>query len=765
MLQPRRVAARTVASRMAQLFREPLGQTVGYHIRHDRKASKKTRILVITEGMLNRYMVSDPFLERFDTLILDEFHERSVHADLALSFARTLQDVREGFKLVVMSATLELNALQEFLDDPALVEVKVPRFPLKTYYRPSGVNVALEDRVLEALREHENTPQRGQDGDVLVFLPGARDIQKTVEAISASELKLEALPFYSALEANQQERLFEPGPHRRVICATNIAETSLTLPNIRTVIDTGFHKMSFHEAAAGSTLLRTKRISQASAEQRAGRAGRLGPGSVYRLWSQEDHAARVPFDEPEIKRCDLASVLLGIFNLHGPNLDSFPFFESPLPSALEEGRQLLELLGAIDSNSNLTEKGTLMLSLPLAPRMASILIDADGSREWGARLCPLLESGLSRNQATHSLTTQIERLFHSDRHAIHARVYRQIRQQATSIWPHENWQIDLPEDNENWLPLLMSGYPDRVCILKEEGKKGILASGRHVFFRCPMPNFEYALVLDLDTQATGRSSNLGVSYALGFNWGLLQKLGANNIHKEKATWFDTDKEQVVCREQWRYGSSLIVRRGAYLDCPQEEGAHHLADWILSRFEHEFQPDQDATHLMWRLRFAARHLPTQNWPDLSDQGLKNSVPDVCLRIVSRNQPRLAFFHGFDWKSYWLSLLDWKQRQVLEQEVPAAITLATGRSAVIRYQSEFGPEGRPIMSAILQHLFGTHELPKLANGRVVPLLHILGPHRRPVQVTSDLKGFWSGSYKQVRQELKGKYPKHDWPENPP
>ena len=777
MLQPRRVAAKAVARRMSHLLGEPVGQSVGYHIRHDRKASKKTRILVITEGMLNRYLVSDPFLEQANTIILDEFHERSLHADLALSLVKTIQEVREDLNLVVMSATLDVEALTQYLDQPPVIHIPVRQFPLNIQYRSRSVNEPFENAIVEALFELKET---GNKGDILVFLQGAYAVNKAVSAIRSSSLDLEALPFYSAMSSVDQEKVFNPGPKQRVVCATNIAETSLTIPRIAAVIDSGWFKVDFFDPSSGTSILKEARISKASADQRAGRAGRLCPGTVYRLWSQEDHASRKDFDAPEISRSDFSAALLAIINHHGPDLTTFPFFERPPETLLSHAMELMGLIQALDTKYQLTPLGKEILKLPLSPRDAAILASAGDEKYTACLLCALIDqgAGLVENKSAAGLLDQLHLLegsssndqwagefrLNQERLRQARRTFQHLVSEGKRIWDETTWKNPLPTDEKSLIPLLMAGYPDRLGTITDDGKSAILASGRHVEFRHPIKRKEFALAVFLQSSAKGRSSNHIVNLAVGLNWGILQETGAGNLRKTTETWFDEEKKQVVCREKWVYGSRLTVRLGAYMEAGLEEKAQALGTRVLNQFEREFKPGEKAQAFMWRLRFAKKYLLNVHWPDVESESIRLAVPEVCLKICREGQPTLDSFHNFDWLGFWKSKLDWPTLQLLEKEVPASILTPNGKRACFDYEPEFGVEGRPVFSGILQNLFGMNQAPRLAHGQVAPLVHILGPHGRPVQVTSDLSGFWSGSYHLVRKELKGRYPRHDWPETP-
>jgi len=773
MLQPRRMAARSVARRMAFLLGEKTGETIGYHIRHDLKCSRKTRVRVVTEGMLVRYLVSDPFLEQADTIILDEFHERSIHSDLALALILNIQEVRPDLKLLVMSATLDHEKLSDYLENPPALFVPRRQHPLTIEYQPCSTREPVDQSVLSAV---EKVLKKQGDGDILVFLSGAREIQDTVQTLKSRFSEFRVLPFYSALSAADQDHVFNTTTNRRIICATNIAETSLTIPGITAVIDSGWRKNIVFDPASGLSSLKKSRISKASADQRAGRAGRLGPGHVIRLWSVEDQGARLDFDVPEIMRSECSSALLHIINQHGSSISSFRFYEKPPEDLLNHARSLLTMLGALSPEGTLTGLGKQIMDLPLDPRNATMLCLAEGRLKTACLLCALLEHwplipGIKREIP---LLDQLHLLeYRNDRWSrqfspsplkqkrIHE-TYHQLWNQAKRLLRPHGVPANIPEEENDLIPLIMAGYPDRLCILRDDGKTGIMASGRHVSFRTPIKK-EYALAVVLHS-GTGRNQNQSVELAIGLNWGLLQKTGLRNLEKTEQTWFDDEKEQVVSREVWTYGTSLVVRRGRYLKAPPETNAAYLSQYVQEHFERVFELTESMNALLWRLRFAAKHMPEESWPDVSTKGLINSIPEVCGLICSRKEPELAHFKTFNWSDYWLKQMTWDLRKTLEKEVPASVSTPCGKKAFLDYKPDFGPEKKPVFKGIIQHLFGLNKTPVLAKGRVEPLIHILGPNRRVVQVTSDLAGFWKGSYQQVRKELKGRYPKHDWPETP-
>jgi len=779
-LQPRRVAARTVAKRMAETLGEKIGETVGYHIRHDRKVSRKTRILVITEGLLTRYLVSDPFLEQTDVIILDEFHERSIHADLAMAFIRTIQEAREDLKLVVMSATLNVESLSNYLGHPPLVNVPIRMFPLTKAYYPRSLHQPIEESMLQALR----TALKDQEtGDILAFLSGAADIRRAVSLVKKSALNITALPFFSGLPPQEQELVFKKCTKRRVIFSTNIAETSLTIPGISAVIDSGWCKQSHFESSTGLSGLKEVRISKASAEQRAGRAGRLSAGIVLRLWSHEDQAARREFDQPEIMRTDLSGPILSILNHHGPDLSTFPFYERPPDTLLKNAVELLHLLGAVDHQARVTDFGKQLLQLPIEPRKGAILVSAGNDPHTACLLCALLDTGsiIQGREKKVGLLDQLHLLElntarspadqWSQQYSLHGgsirravETYRQLFQQAKKLHQTSAHREIEYKDVSSLLPMLLAGFPDRLCVLNDDGTQGVMANGRQVRFLNPEKGKEYALALQIESSSNRRHAEPLIVQSIGFNWGALQKYAGSKIKKTKQSWYDEDKEKTVCREIWKVGSRLTVRKGAYLKGDPQESARILSEKVLSSFSAYFKPSKEALSIMWRIRFAFKYMSDQSWPDVSTEGIKAMVPHVCRTIANSEGASMEDFRKFKWASYWLSQLDWKARTMLDSEAPETILTPCGKKAHIQYENEFGVEGRPILSGILQHFFGLKTVPLLGKGQVKPLIHILGPNRRPVQVTLDLAGFWTGSYLQIRKELKGRYPKHHWPENP-
>ncbi len=763
LLQPRRVAARACAAYMAGQSGDKLGGLVGYQIRFDRRCSRQTRILVMTEGILTRRLIDDPLLEGVSGVVLDEFHERSIHSDLALACLREVLTIRDDLKLVVMSATLDAEPVARFLGNCPVISVKLRRHPLNIRYMDTGAGEGLGPGCKRALRNLLEDPD-DDGGHILTFLPGAPEIRSVLRYLGRASWPLDLLPLHGSLSPAEQDAALAPSARRRMILATNIAETSLTIEGVTAVIDSGFHKQVSQDPARGIDRLDRVRISRAGADQRAGRAGRTGPGRVVRLWGRDLQAMLSAQEKAEIQRVDLAATLLHILDFHGPDLRDFPFFEAPPPRSLEIARTTLKRLGAIDSQSRLTSKGKRLVGLPLHPRLASILdraAEAGRIRE-GALLCAYLNESAGVPAQT-DWVDQLQQLWAafngargsrpSDRRVLQAA--RQIFRQAEKIWPR---RTAAPVQNlEKHLgPLLLAGYADRLCKARGKGL-GIMVGGRGVAYdaaRVP-DDFELFLALDLMERGDRR---------VACKAGLILPLTLDDVRRNlKVTErieavFDPQTESVAGMRRVLFEDLVLwEREGAKLD--GEEAARVLAAEAARRMDAIFKPGKKDRQLLYRLRFAAKCLPEESWPDVSEEGIIRLLPEVCL-----GKRKLGDLRRQNWSEVFLARLSWQQRRLLDREVPEAWTAPTGSRIAIDYQPALEPEGLPVLAVRLQEVFGLADTPTVARGRTPLLCHLLAPNMRPAQITRDLRGFWNTTYAEVRKELRQRYPKHAWPEDP-
>jgi ATP-dependent helicase HrpB len=713
-LEPRRVAARALAQHVAAERGWTIGREIGWHVRFERRFGPDTRLLVATEGILTARLQRDPLLADFRTIVLDEFHERSIHGDLALTLARQAWKARDDLRIVVMSATVDAGAVARFLGGCPIVEVESRLHPLDISYTPQQSMAAAADELLAATT-----------GDVLCFLPGVAEIQRTIAQLQSTvdRRSVDVLPLHGSLDAAEQDAAVRGAVagRRRVIVATNIAETSLTVPGITGVVDSGLCKVARYDADRAIDSLTTERISQASADQRAGRAGRTAAGQVRRMWERLDRLR--PHTEPEIHRVDLSSVALDVLAWGGDPRD-LEWFDPPPPDALDRAIDLLRRLGAV-SGRQLTATGREISRLPLHPRLATMLHAARGARS-AARACALLSDRQllpPRSAATTSsdLLSALDRWTEIPPHV--DRVARQLEQLYASVSPAAaRAGHDTSEDE--FRRAVFAGYPDRIAQRRNAGSPRVrLATGGGAVLggESGVRDGEFLAAVDLRSQPG--EARVRIASRVDREW-----LIANAI--ELVHTFDVVSGTVRAAEVERY-DALILRERPIPPEP-EEAARLLADAWLSR-----GADTEDEQLLRRLRFAghtidlpaAVRLAAYGHRALADVRLSSGVPADVLRTLDAVAPRM-------------------------------LSLPSGKHVRLEYLDD----GCVKAAARLQDVFGLFETPRLGPARQPVLFALLAPSGRPVQLTTDLRSFWERTYPEVRKELRGRYPKHRWPENP-
>jgi ATP-dependent helicase HrpB len=724
LLQPRRVAARAIAARIAEERGWTLGREVGWQVRFERRFSAETRLLVVTEGVLTARLQSDPLLSDFTTIVIDEFHERSVHADLAIALARQAWRAREDLRIVVMSATLESQPVSAFLGDCPVIDVAGRTHAIDISYHPqqSVANAAVD--VLSAT-----------SGQVLCFLPGAPEIRRAVTELQhKAGSGVDVVPLHGSLDADEQDRALRPSPRRRVIVATNIAETSLTVPGVTAVIDAGLQKVARYDAERGIDSLETERITKDSADQRAGRAGRLAPGVVRRLWDPRDRLR--PHREPEIHRVDLSSTVLDVI-AWGGDPRTFEWFERPREDALDAALALLQRLGLIrwpgpsgpggvagpNGPALLTPMGEQVRRLPLHPRLARMLVEAGGARQI-AQACALLsERHLlpPRTAATSSdLLSAIDNWNAVPPH---------VQQVARQISDFRLQTSDLSEPD--FRRAILSGYPDRVAQRRAPGSASVLLSsgaGAVIAPESGVRDGEFLVALDvtLNPQSSIRDpqfAKVRIASRVEREW--LQPTTTEVVHR-----FDKARGRVRAFSVDRYDALVLAERPAPVD--PEIAARLLADAWVAR-----GPDESDTQLLRRLRFAGHDADVAALVRTAAYGVR-ALDDV--RIDRALPPDVL--------------------RNLGRDAPESLAVPSGRHAPLEYHED----GSVSASVKLQELFGLAETPRVGTQREAVVLALLAPNGRPVQVTRDLRSFWDRTYPEVRKELRGRYPKHPWPEDP-
>ena len=777
MLEPRRLAAVSAARWMARSLGEEVGQTVGYSIRFDSNVSQATRIEVVTEAILTRRIQNDPLLDAVALVIFDEFHERSIHADLGLALCLDIQrQVRSDLRILVMSATLECEPLSGLMGAAPVVSSAGRSFPVEEIYleeqSPHGaLPVRMAATTLRALAETE--------GDLLLFLPGAGEIRSCAARLAEAGLEERGIsihPLYGDLPFEQQQAAILPGTQRKVVLATSIAETSLTIAGVRTVIDSGLSRRMRHDPSSGMNRLVTTRESRSSAQQRTGRAGRLAPGTCYRLFSRHTFNAMTPHTPPEILDSDLSPLLLELAAWGVNDPTSLAWLDPPPAAALSVARQLLVELEALDTPGRITPLGSAMARLPLHPRLARMLLR---SRELG---CPGLGCDLATLLSERDIIRRsppanygLERAFDvcerielveewrttgrchaaADIGAL-KNIERVSRQLLRLLGKHTGLQTN-NDISEMVSRLLVVAYPDRLARQREnEAGRYLLANGRGARLATKGPIFSSSYIIGVSVDGGDQDEGV-IHLAAPVSENLLRaELGQRIERRYRISWDAREGRVFAVREEC-LGAVCLASR------PYMPDAEALLPVVIEAVRASglglLSCNESFRQIQARVMLLRGSFPGDAWPDLSDGSLLESLETWLAPVMSgiRNVQQLA---AINCATALLAILDYRQRQTLEELAPTHLVVPSGS----RIRLEYCDGEQPVLAVKLQELFGLADTPTVAGGRVAVLLHLLSPAGRPLQVTRDLKGFWDGSYHQVKKEMKGRYPKHPWPDDP-
>ncbi len=773
MLESRRLAARNAALYMASELGEGAGERVGYRVRFDSKVGKNTRIEVVTEGILTRRLQHDPELNGVGLVIFDEFHERNLHSDLALALCLDAQQgLREDLKLLVMSATLDGDRVARLLDAP-LLRSKGRSYPVEHHYLPREP----QGRIPEVAASAVVRAVKEESGDILLFLPGAGEIRRTLDLLRQEPTcsGIDLYPLYGDLPHSEQERAINPSPagRRKVVLTTNIAETSLTIEGVQVVIDLGWQRVPRFEPRSGLTRLETVRVSRASATQRAGRAGRLEPGVCYHLWTETTETGLVPYNNPEIIEADLAPLALELAQWGVADATSLRWLDAPPAAALNQAQQLLQQLGALDENLRITVDGKAMARLPLHPRLAHMLVRAD-SMGQGALACDIAavisERDILRNikgegQCDFPLRVTALRAYR-DKGAGGARGYgadvgacRPVEQAA------KQWRrlLKIQAENsvvadENVGTLLALAYPDRIARKRgEEGKRYLLANGRGAaLFRDCVAGSEFIVVAALDAGTKGEGR---IFSAAPITLPQLEHQFAEQLAwREEVVW--DERTQTVLARRVRGLGALILEESKLNAIDGDAITTAMLQGIRQMGLESLPWDESSRQLQARVCSLHQWLPDDDWPDLSDETLLQTL-DEWLTPWLNNISRRDHLKRLDLSAALKALLGWERQQQLDSLAPTHLTVPSGSRKKLHYSTDGTP---PVLAVKLQELFGLAETPSLARGKQPVMLHLLSPAQRPIQVTQDLNSFWHNTYPEVKKELKGRYPKHPWPDDP-
>lgn len=762
-LEPRRIAARAAARRMADERGESVGGTVGFQVRFERKISKHTRLEVLTEGVLLRRLVSDPFLDNVDVVVFDEFHERSIEVDLCLALVRQVQlQIRPELKIVVMSATLAGEPVAAWLGDCPLVRCEGRLHPVDIRYDTRLSPHSAVDRVPQAVTR----ALRDTTGSVLVFLPGAGPIRRALSetaAVAPGDVSL--LPLYGSLSPKEQDRALKPEQGiRKVVFATNVAETSVTIPDVTAVVDTGTARIPRRDPNTGLNRLDIEPICRASADQRAGRAGRVAPGVCYRLWTRREHQGRREHESPDVSRIDLTSAVLQLLAWGEPDPTAFPWFEAPPEGAVADALTLLHDLGALHEG-RLTPVGEQLANMPAHPRLARAVLEGAHLGVTGevATAAALIESRSPFHPMdlppeapfsdVHDMVDALDAFARRRPHPSRVRspgaakrvieAANQLRR-SVDIRGHRGTSVD-----QAITLALLAGYPDRVAAVRDNvaSQRARMVGGAGVKLAKNSAARGSRAWLCIDVEA-GREEAL-VRVAVGID--------PDDLPAEVrlTAVLDRTSGRLVGVEQRVYRDLVLhEQRGVKVPDPVfEQALLELAEKRIATAA----PMKDLAPLLNRLRTLAHWRPDLAVPFTTDQDLASLLP----RLV-RKKRSLAEVKEGNWTSAIMDALTWPQRQGLDTEAPERLSLPKGRHARITYPST--PGERPVIEARIQHFFGVTKTPTLGRDNHPVLIHLLAPNGRATQVTDDLAGFWERTYPEVRKELRARYPKHAWPENP-
>lgn len=753
MLQPRRVAARAIAEFLASQLGEKVGQTVGYKIRGESKSSVHTRLLIVTEGLLVRMIQSDPELTGIGLIIFDEFHERNIHADLSLALSLDVQqNLRDDLRLLVMSATLEAQSLLSLMPDAKMVQSEGKQYPVDTFYQPISKHTSLSEQVascaLKVLASHT--------GSVLIFLPGARDINRVFELlVSEVDGNTHVFQLHGTQTKAQQLAAIAPcqNGQRKVVLSTNIAETSLTIDGISTVIDSGLEKVSRFNLKRGLSQLLQQPISQASSIQRQGRAGRLGPGQCYRLWPQDKQARLAKHGVPEILEQDISNLLLTVM-VWGSTLDQLALLDMPTSAQVEQAKILLSALGALDEGQKLTKHGRKMAELGCHPRLANMLLVSSNlsqdAQHLACIICALLERQVTLDKSSSRISDQIEALTNQRHHP----TWAMAKQWAKRLGLGQ--LSSLAAADHNLVAVLIGfAFPDQIA--KNRGKGRFILTnggGANLKPQDPLQDTQWLTIADLQL---GQHADALITLAepiafqrIDYHFGHMfkhnqvlewhdkqQKITALNVKSLGAITLSSEPDTQVSSQQYiQFWLQLIGRKGLASLGWKVEIANWLAKVAL-----------------------ARKLLGETWPDLSLSWLEANLESWLSPYLSGVVSWKALTQ-LNWLEILTQLLDWDQQSQLRALFPKHYKVATGN----QYKLEYSDDGEVNLSVRMQEMYGVNTTPTIANGRLPIAITLLSPAGRPLQKTQNLASFWTGSYIEIQKEMKGRYPKHFWPDDP-
>jgi ATP-dependent helicase HrpB len=772
-LEPRRLAARAAAARMASTLGEKVGETIGLRVRLQSLVSARTRIEVVTEGVFARMILDDPSLDGIAAVLFDEFHERSLDADLGLALALDAQEgLRDDLRILVMSATLDGARVASLMPGAALIESAGRAFAVATRYLGRDPAARIEDEVaraiLGALAE--------ESGSILAFLPGQGEILRVAARLEerVRDLNVDIAPLHGAMDPRAQDRAVAPAPkgRRKIVLATSIAETSLTIEGVRVVVDGGLMRVPRYEPDVGLTRLETVRVSRANADQRRGRAGRVEPGVCYRLWEEAGTGGLAPFAQPEILAADLSGLALDLAVWGVADPSGLRFLDPPPRAAFKEARALLASLGALDGDGKVSDEGKAIAGLALPPRLARMLVDAAraGKARLAAELAVVLtERGLGGDAVDLTRRLEAFRRDRSPRAEDARRLARNLASRALALTP-----TALPRAGEGLHPFsrsrekgsdasrpdedvgewLAAAFPDRIAMARGRRGEFLMANGRAAALEPhdPLAGEAYLAIGEI----VGRAAAARVVAAAPLTLEQIEAVAGGAIETREETAFDRASASLRARRRRRLGA-LTLAEGSLSPPADEQSALALARGILDLGPARLPWTKPLAQWRGRVVFL-RRAEGDAWPDLSDAALAASPDWLAPFLLGKT--RLDELSSDEFGQALHALLPYELQRRLEAEAPSHYVAPTGTAAPVDYEAEGGPS----VALRVQELFGLSVHPALAGGRVPLTLHLLSPAHRPIQITRDLPGFWKGSWAGVRADLRGRYPRHFWPEDP-
>lgn len=780
-LQPRRIAAKSAAMRIAEERGTRPGGEIGYQVRFEKCTSKDTRILICTEGIFLRRLQEDPFIEDVAAIVFDEFHERSIDSDLSLAMIRQVRnEIRPDLRIVVMSATLETASVAQYLGDCPVVESPGRTFPVAMRYRQTQINEPISEVASsEAKRLFAET-----DGHMLVFLPGVAEINDAMRALEnlSVQANVSVLPLYGDLSLDEQTKVLKPSTSRKLILATNVAETSITVDGVTTVVDSGLARVNRLDPQLGLNRLELCRISKASAQQRAGRAGRTGPGTCLRLWSEREHHMLPDFERAEIARVDLSQCLLQLLAWGEPDVRNFSWFEPPSPDYTERALTLLQRLGAIDQNGKLTSLGREMATYPLQPRLARLLIEgAHNGCATDTAMCAALLSEKSPFRRTsekgpaahHSDSDVLDKLaalkdfqntgkrysYAGEILAGPAKNILRTAEQLQRLVPQSDGnkasrttnKLTPAKVDEVVSRAIMSAFPDRICRRREaNSKRAVMVGGRGVKLAEESAVAEAEFFVAVEVTDSGQSESLvRQASAIERHW-LPKELQTSRVE----ITYDVTRQKVMAVRRSKYCDITLDETPVPIP-PDIDPSELLATSLAAKGDLESIIPEEARQFMARVQCLREWMPELEIPDMTLTGWRELLPEWCTGCTS-----LAELTAEGLIAAIRTRLDANQIAAIEREAPERITVPSGSRIKIDYE----PGKPPVVAVRVQELFGLRETPRLAASRVPVLLHLLAPNYRIQQITPDLASFWKNTYADVKKDLKRRYPKHSWPDDP-